>query len=285
MKIRVVLLLVLVVFVGGGALARLALKSDATSLHVLDVGQGDAILVRHGSADILVDGGPDSAVLRRLGEVRPFWDRRIEVVVLTHPQQDHLRGLLDVIEREKVGLVLLPRIPAESQTFQRFIALLRERNIPVRAAFAGQRLTAGDLSLRVLAPDAELLRRAKTNANIGSIVLRGNAPSFSFLLTGDIEAPTEQYLVQHAGSALDVDVLKVPHHGSKTSSTPQFLRAVSPFVSLMSVGEGNRYGHPHKAVLERYPANAFFRTDEEGTVSLHERASTLFLHCADACDH
>lgn len=258
-------------------------EERTTGMHVLDVGQGDAILLRSGSVDVLVDGGPDASVLQALGAVRPFWDRRLDVVLLTHPQEDHVRGLLDILERENVGLVLLPEIPAASATFKEFIRRLHERRIPVHAVRAGTELRHGDLRIRALAPDRTLLERARKNANHGSIVLRVDAPQFSALLTGDVEAPTEQHLVRTTGGLLDVDVLKVPHHGSKTSSTTSFLRAISPALSVMSLGKGNRYGHPHDVVVRRYTPQSLLRTDLVGTVSLIARGNRVVLRCVRSC--
>jgi competence protein ComEC len=281
MRGRFVLQLALVVFLAGGTLAS-AMRPSA-ALHILDVGQGDAMLLRQGRTDILVDGGPDSSVLTRLGDVRPFWDRTIEIVVLTHPDEDHLRGLLDVIARERVRTLLLPEIPKSTGTFRAFVTRVSAAGIPVRAARAGQRISVGDLSLRVLAPDAELLRRAQKKPNAGGVVIRGDAQQASFLLTADIEAPTEQHLLRTAPEDLDVDILKVPHHGSKTSSTAGFLRAVSPRLSAVSVGRKNRYGHPHPSVLGRYDQDRLLRTDERGTVSFSFRGDHMGLRCARAC--
>ena len=283
MKRRMVFLLLLLILVSGGTISLIVRARNAVSLHVLDVGQGDATLVRAGRVDVLVDGGPDATVLTRLGEVRPFWDRHIEVVILTHPEQDHLRGLRAVLEREHVGLVMLPEISATTETFRAFIRELTIQGTAVRAAYAGQRLTYGDLTLDVLAPDAELLKRVRRSANVGSVVLRGTTPNFAFLLTGDIEAPTEQYLVRRLPKVLAVDVLKVPHHGSKTSSTSPFLRAVRPQLSVVSVGARNRYGHPHESVLRRYAPGTLFRTDEVGTVSLRARRGVVLLRCQRGC--
>lgn len=269
-----------------GALLFAHARGTETALHILDVGQGDAMLVRHGSVDILIDGGPDATLLERLGEVRPFWDRRVDIVVLTHPQQDHLRGLLDVIEREKVGLVLLPRLAATSATFRRFVELLHARQVPVRAAARGQTIRYKDLSLTVLAPDATLRARAERNLNMGSVVVRVGTPSFRALLTGDIEAPTEQYLRNlRPASLLHAEVLKVPHHGSKTSSASSFLRAVHPQLAVISVGKGNRYGHPHPSILARYRGTPVLRTDVSGTISVTSRgaAHSVRLRCSRGC--
>lgn len=270
-------------------------QSDA-ALHILDVGQGDAILLRAGSADILVDGGPDASVLRQLGAARPVWDRHIEILVLTHPQQDHLAGLLPLLERESIGLVLLPRVPAASDLFRAFVEGVLARDIPVRFADSGQRVQAQDLTITVLAPSPRALALALKNPNHGSIVLRVDVGgSFSALLTGDIERGAEHLLVQDWGvariverssgeagqwkHALDTDVLKVPHHGSKTSTSVRLLRAVNPSLAVVSVGLGNRYGHPHADVFTRLSGVPVLRTDAHGTVSLVARGGRTALLC------
>lgn len=255
-------------------------------LHILDVGQGDAILLRSGSVDVLVDAGPDATVVRRLGEVRPAWDRRIEVAVLTHPQADHLSGFLPVLEREHVDLLLLPAIPAESVVYRAFIEAAIANNVRVQFARAGQRITVGQISLTVLSPDSEALRRAAENPNNGSVVLAVETTAgFSALLTGDIERVAEQHLMRQWGSAaLDVDVLKVPHHGSRTSTSLQLLQAVRPSLAIMSVGAGNRFGHPHPAIVARLTGVPLLRTDEHGTVSLIARPQgDPLLSCTRSC--
>lgn len=258
-------------------------QSDA-ALHILDVGQGDAILLRAGSADILVDGGPDASVLRRLGEIRPAWDKRIDVLVLTHPQQDHLAGFLPILEREQVGLLLLPRIAADNDLFRAFVESVLEKGIPVRFAAVGQRMTAGELTLTVLGPSAPAQVLAKQNANNGAVVLRVDfSHGFRALLTGDIERAAEHLLVQQWDQELDVDVLKVAHHGSKTSTTVRLLKASSPSLAVVSSGAGNRFGHPHEAVLARLRAIPLLRTDERGTVSFMVLNGHLELSCSKPC--
>lgn len=301
MRASLLILLGLLVLAGGGATLLHERSHPAAALHLLDVGQGDAILLQSGSTDVLVDGGPDAAVLRRLGDVRPAWDRRLEVVVLTHPQQDHLAGLLPALERERVGLLLLPRLAAESGLFRAFVADLLARGMPVRFAVAGQRITAGELTITVLGPNPRTLALGRQNPNNGAVVLRvdaGNVPlrrarlpggqgfagqAFSALLTGDIERAAEHELVRQWGSALDTDVLKVAHHGSKTSTTVRLLRAATPSLALISVGPGNRYGHPHASVLGRLRDVPVLRTDAHGTVSIAARGGRTVLVCARGC--
>lgn len=234
----------------------------------MDVGQGDAILLQQGTVQVLIDGGPDMSVLRQLGAEMPWFDRRIEVVVLTHPQQDHLAGLLHVLERYEVGLVLLPRAAHTSQLQASWLQLLLERSVPYRFAWAGQRLATGDLSLQFLwpSPTEAAGAAAKADINNASVVTRADYRGLTFLLTGDAEARTERLLAEESRNLLDVDVLKVGHHGSNSSTHPALLAAATPAAAVVSVGTDNRFGHPHPAVLERLSNVPLWRTEQHGSV-------------------
>lgn len=234
----------------------------------LDVGQGDAILLQSGTQQILIDGGPDATVLQRLGEELPWFDRRIEVVVATHPDQDHIAGLVHVVERYEVGLVVLPKVSHTSQLQAAWLEHIQQavanKGTQYRFANAGQRLQLKGLNLDVLHPAlGENFDRKTNNA---SVSVRGDFHQLSFLLTGDAEALVEQQLVARYGSRLDVNVVKAGHHGSKTSTSQALLDATSPAAVVISAGRNNQYGHPHPDVLERLTPYHIFRTDEQGSV-------------------
>lgn len=230
----------------------------------LDVGQGDAILLQDKTAQVLIDGGPGMAVLKELAREMPWFDRRLEVVINTHPDKDHLEGLLHVLERYDVGLVLLPEVAHTSQLYGEWIRQLAERQVPYRFGHEGQRITAGDIKIDILGPKAteDIVRTKKTNN--ASVLTRINYSEMSFLLTGDAEKSVENELAR-AGAHLDVDVLKAGHHGSNTSTHAAILSAASPGAVVISVGE-NSYGHPHSDVLERLTPYQVWRTDEHGAV-------------------
>jgi competence protein ComEC len=246
-------------------------------LHVLalDVGQGDAILaVAPTGETLLVDGGPDpDLVLRRLGEELPFWQRRIDVMVLTHPHEDHVAGLVPVLERYDVRVVLDSGREYANPSYGRFLALAAAEGPQVyRLARAGQRLALGAATLEVLYPsqaDAEA-PLPEDDVNNASVVTLLRSDGFTALLEGDAEAPVETTLLErHA--VPDVDLLKVGHHGSESSSTPAFLAAARPEIALISCGVDNEYGHPHRATLQHLaelPGLVVRRTDLEGTVQV-----------------
>jgi competence protein ComEC len=245
------------------------IKQPEDKVVFLDVGQGDAILFQSGSKQVLVDGGPGMDVLRRLGEEMPWFDRRIEVVVLTHPQSDHMEGLLHVIERYDVGMVLLPRVMSSTQMQKVWLEKIIEKDIPYRFAWSGQELLVGDLKLSVLNPfdveEAEVATRA--NVNNASVVMRADFKEMSFLLTGDMEKRVEKLVIEEVDNeVLDTDVLKVGHHGSKSSSREELIEVVSPQLAVISVGGDNKYGHPHEDVLNRLVDIPVMRTDEIGSV-------------------
>lgn len=235
----------------------------------LDVGQGDSILIQKGTQQVLIDGGPGMTVLRRLGEELPLFDRTIDVVILTHPQQDHMEGLVHVLERYQVGLVLFPREPYDSQLMQTWLQELTERAVPYRFSQAGQRLQLDGVHIAILAPFTDAAGEAliKRNINEASTTTRVDFAGLSFLMSGDAEAGAEKMLVERTDpSLLNVTVLKAGHHGSKTSTTAELLKATSPSAVVISVGKNNRYGHPHPTVLERLKDYYVWRTDQGGSV-------------------
>jgi len=235
----------------------------------LDVGQGDSILLQNGTAQVLVDGGPDRKVLEQLGEEMPWFDRSIEVVILTHPEADHITGLLHVLDKYNVGLVLLPEVAHSSGLQEKWLDMIVERGVPVRLAKAGQKLTVDDVYFRILGPlfteGAGLA--AKASLNNASVVARVDYGQLSFLLTGDIERRVENMLVQNTDSGLlDVDILKAGHHGSNTSTYEYIISGATPQAAVISVGADNKFGHPHPDVLKRLGEIPIWRTDQEGSI-------------------
>lgn len=251
----------------------------------LDIGQGDSILFQRGTQQVLVDGGAGAAVLARLAEEMPWFDKRVDVIVSTHPDKDHLEGLLQVLRRYEVGLVMLPAVPHTSQLQESWINELEkqldERGVKVQIATRGQRLVLDQLSFHVLSPWPELIAALHGETNNGSVVMRADYGDLSVLLTGDAEFSTEQQLVAQDPGNLQVDILKVGHHGSKGSSGAEFLKAVSPRLAAISVGKNNAYGHPTSETLARLTGMPVVRTDESGSVRLTAVNGKWLLSCTD----
>jgi len=239
-------------------------------LHVafLDVGQGDAILVTTPDGrQLLIDGGPSATDLNwRLGQQMPFWDRTLEMVVNTHPDSDHLGGMVSLLDRYRVEQALVSDMAVTSQLYREWEKELAEAALPPTIGQAGTELDlGGGVIATVLNPGPACA--GIDDPNDHSVVLRLEFGEISFLLTGDIEAAVEQKLVA-SGVPLEATVLKSPHHGSRTSSTDAFLEAVDPQLVVISVGAENSFGHPSPEVMERYAAYRLpvLRTDERGTI-------------------
>lgn len=247
---------------------------------VLDVGQGDSILIESpGGRDVLVDGGPGGAVLRGLGGELSWRDRSIELVVLTHPQADHLTGLLDVLARYDVRRVLAGPGVQQTAAYRAWLAATRAEGVPVETGRQGMSVDLGNgARLDVLGPDEAMVADAQLNNT--ALVLRLTWGDVSFLLTSDIGEKAERALLSD-GVNLRSTVLKVAHHGSKTSTTRPFLDAVLPSVAVVSSGKDNPFGHPAPEVRARLARYAtVYNTAESGAVHFETDGHRLWVSSA-----
>jgi len=278
-------LLVVAILVSVGAAT---MPDDELHVSFLDIGQGDAILIQKGNQQVLVDGGPSpQALALELGDRMPFWDRTIELVVLTHPHADHLTGLVEVLQRYQVERVLSPDLDYESSLYGEWQELIDEKEIPRTPAQAGQKIDLGDgVIIEVLNPQAPLLAGTGSDINNNSVVLHITMGKASFLLTADIEQEAEFKLIV-LGADLTSTVLKVGHSGSRTSTTPEFLAAANPRVAVISVGD-NPFGHPSNEVVGRLEvklgADNIFRTDEQGTIEFITDGEKLWVRAGEVRD-
>ena len=255
-------------------LAASAPDSGRLTVTFLDVGQGDAILIEGPDGHrVLVDGGPSGETISAaLGRRLPFYDRRLDMVVLTHPQQDHLGGLPQVLERYSVRSVLANPLAADSAAYRAWSDALVAHGISPVSSARGQVIDLGHgatISVISASSDAQAI-------NDSSLVLRLTMGDISFLLTGDITEAGEAAIVR-TGTDLRTTVLKVAHHGSSTSTSTQLLGRAKPLVDVISVGADNRYGHPVAQVLERLEGDLIQRTDESGDVTLSTDGHSLWL--------
>ncbi len=251
-------------------------------LVLLDVGQGDAILLRTPDGkQVLVDGGPDPQVLlTRVGRFMPPWDRTLDLIVLTHPDADHLGGLPELLTRYRTELILDPGLPPTTALSRTWDQVRNGGGTRLVRATRGQVVDLGHgVRLDVLWPPPGTTGDPEENNS--SVVLRVRYGRFCALLTGDIEAEAERRLVT-AGRLGPCAVLKVAHHGSATSTTPALLEALRPSVALISVGAQNPFGHPDETVLERLRAAGVrvYRTDTQGTVELISDGTRLWVRTA-----
>ena len=244
---------------------------DKLHLVFCDVGQGDAILVKYKHHQMLVDGGGDNSVLSCLGRSLPFWDRKLELMVLSHGESDHITGLVEVLRRYQVEQIVSNGLGMQTAGFKAFEQQAREIGQTIKAVRQGDRVKMGPIDLEVLWP-AEIVMVNEFNqpesVNEHSVVMLGRYGRFEFLLTGDIGVREEEVL-RLTNKLEEVEVLKVGHHGSKTSSDEKFLQLVKPELAVISVGE-NRFGHPNEEVLERLTAAGarIKRTDQQGEIEV-----------------
>ena len=258
----------------GLTLAAANRPDERARLTVLDVGQGDAILVEGGRGGrLLVDGGPDPGRLIVALDARlPPWDRRLDLVVLSHPHEDHVAGLALLLERYRVGRLFEPGMRGPGPGYEAFRARLTASGRQVDRLATGDHFTLDQIDVRVLWPDRGTVPDQPTDAGTGinnvSIVLLGEVGGRRFLLTGDIEQGVDPVLV--ARGLPRVELLKVAHHGSRTATTSAFLDAVRPSTAIISVGTGNPYGHPSPATIRRLEAHRarVWRTDRDGSVEV-----------------
>jgi len=244
-----------------------------------DVGQGDSIFIETPQGhQILIDGGPGQKVLTKLSKVMPFWDKSIDLVVLTHPDYDHLSGLVSALQRYQVDNIIWNGQESASKTFTDWQeAVLRGS----AREFIGQRglvIKAGKARFVTLWPDESSVNQLQGGSNDGSIVLLLNYGLNKFLFTGDITSKSEKALVSRDIALLKADVLKVAHHGSKYSTSKEFLAAVSPQAAIISCGVNNFYGHPHEEVLSNLWESAIkvLRTDQKGDIIITSNGSDFY---------
>lgn len=245
-------------------------REGVLTFAMLDIGQGDALFIEGPTGiQVLVDAGPNTgAVLRELPKVMWFGDRTLDAVIETHPDADHMGGLIDVFDRYKVGAFITPGIIKPNTTTDALDARVDKEHALIFVARRGMVIDlGGGAYIEVLYPDVDV-SGWENKTNDGSIVARLVYGETSVLLTGDAPFETEDRLLAIASSSLSADILKVGHHGSKSSTGDKFLQAVHPQMALVSVGAKNTYGHPAPAVLDRLAGAAvpFMRTDEDGTI-------------------
>ncbi|PIR73863.1 MAG: hypothetical protein COU40_00190 [Candidatus Moranbacteria bacterium CG10_big_fil_rev_8_21_14_0_10_35_21] len=275
-----VFLLVLALLVGG--IIFFYQKNQALEVIILDVGQGDAILISEGSNQILIDGGTSGKkLLEKLGEYIPFWDRQIEGIITTHPDQDHIGGLIDAFQTYKIKTIFKTEARSSSLVFSALEKAI-EKEKPARNAFGkaeagGMEIVEAKKGVKIKFPSgaeidiqypfASLNKLNEKDSNAGSVVAKLIFGENSFLFTGDLPSTQEAELIKNK-VALKANILKVGHHGSKYSTSQEFLNEVKPEEAIISVGKNNRYGHPTPEVLERLKniGAQIFRTDETGDI-------------------
>lgn len=235
-----------------------------TKIVFCNVGQGDAAYIRiENKIDVLIDAGPDKSVLSCLGKYMPFWDRKIELAFLSHPNNDHYNGYFFINDRYKIDKFITVNSSIVSKTYKKLLSKISDKNIPVLFKVTGDKIKVEDGQFIFYWPPIGF---TSSNDNDFSQILLFQENGFRLLFTGDA-SPFVLGRLSH-GSLEKVDILKVPHHGSKNGLTKKFLDLADPKMVVISVGKNNSYGHPHKLVLDMLKAKNINirRTDVEGDV-------------------
>ncbi len=257
------------------------ISSNELRIDFLDVGQGDAIFITApGGQQVLVDGGPGQSVLRELGKVMPFYDRSIDMVVLTHPDADHIGGLPEVVSRFSVGYIVAPEIESDNHIDDALWRVAKRKDVARALGVEGFVVIIDPVAgvyLEVLGPRKDV---EYADINDHSVVMRLVYGSTSFLLMGDASKERERELVNRYAGTLATDVLKVGHHGSNTSTSDIFVSAVSPDWAVISAGSGNRYGHPHSEVISTLEAQGVdvLETSVRGRVRFSSDGERVVQH-------
>lgn len=237
--------------------------SSPLKVHFIDVGQADSILIQNGSNIMLIDAGNNSDDQAIVDYIKKLNITKFDYVIGTHPHEDHIGGLDTVINNFKVDKIMMPKVSHNTKTFEDVLLAIKNKDLKVTTPITGADFELGDAKFTILAPNSD----SYDNLNDYSVVLKLIHGNNSFLFTGDAEKISEDEVLRKYKDQLKSDVLKVGHHGSTTSSSPAFIKAVSPKHSIISVGKDNSYGHPDNIVLNRLKTyGEIYRTDQDGTI-------------------
>ncbi len=246
-------------------------NSDKLRVSFFNVGQGDSIFIQTtDKKDILIDGGPDKAVIEKLGKAMPFWDKTIDLIIITHPHSDHISGLIEVIKRYKIKKIFYTGVSYNSETYAELLRQIERNKIELIEINKRQELVLSEnLKLKILFPNECLREKNIENLNNTSMVVKLIYNENSFLFAADAEHDVEQILLENK-TDIKADILKVGHQGASDSSSLKFLQKVNPQIAIISVGENNKFGHPSLRVIRRLEklGAKTFRSDQNGDIKI-----------------
>jgi competence protein ComEC len=252
-------------------------KANELIVHYLDVGQGDSEILQCGNQTMLIDAGTNDSTNILIQDIKDLRITRFDIVIATHPHEDHIGGMEAVIKQFDIGTIYMPDVTTNTATFTAMLKEIKNKNLTPVHPTAGMVFNLGNAQCTVLAPNSATY----SDMNNYSIVVRVVFGSNSFLFTGDAEKLSEDEMLAK-GYNLQADILKIGHHGSDTATSPAFLVAVSPKYAVIEVGTGNDYGHPHTITLQKLTAAGvtIYRTDLNGTVTVASNGSNLIFSLA-----
>lgn len=247
-------------------------QSEKLKVNFLDVGQGDATLIETPTGEqILIDSGPDKSVLNELGEILPIFDRKIDVLVLSHPHADHLSGFNYILDRYEVGEVLITGVINRTPDSELFFDKVKEYKINVNILTTGDKVCLERVCLDILWPDEDEI--TKYDMNDTSMAFNVNYGEIDFVFLGDLSAEVQERIIERFN--FDAEIIKVSHHGSKTGTSRKIIEKIRPEIAVISVGENNYFHHPSNDVLNILDSLKVFRTDVNGTVTITSDGKTI----------
>lgn len=252
-------------------------KMAPLEVDFFDVGQGDSIFIQTKAGhQVLIDGGPSSVILEKLGKEMPFWDRTIDLVILSHPEKDHMLGLIEVLKRYRVENILWTGVKRDTPEYKEWALGIRDEGANVVVASAGQKIEIGEAEFLILYPLEDCFGKFLEDSNDTSMLVKLIFEKNVFLFTGDISQDAENKITD-ALIDIDSDVLKISHHGSKYSSAEEFIKKASPEIAVIESGKDNQYGHPAQEVLERLAKYGIkiLRTDQNGDIKIFSDGEIL----------
>lgn len=254
-------------------------KPEGTlEVHYIDVGQGDATLIKCGSHAMLIDGGNNNKGTTVQLYLKKQGVESLDYVIGTHPDADHIGGLDVIVYKYNCDTVIMPDYEKDTKTYQELVDVIHDKNMKITYPVVGEQYALGEAKFTIIAPNSNSYGG---NANDYSVAILLEYGKNSFLFTGDAEEASEAEMLTN-GIDISADVYKVAHHGSRSASTQEFLNAVHPKYAVISCGEGNSYGHPHAEVLNRLRSMGVevFRTDEQGSIIASSDGENINWNCS-----
>lgn len=250
-------------------------SSQALKVTFLDVGQADCTVIQYGNSYLIIDAGGNATASSLVSTLKKMGISRFDYLIGTHPHEDHIGGLDAVINNFAIGTIYMPRVSNNTRTFEDVLLAIKNNGLTVTTPVPGSSFILGDaVQCTILAPNGQNY----PDLNSYSIVLKASFNSRAFIFTGDAESDSEGEMLAK-GYDLKADVLKVGHHGSTSSTSAAFLKAVSPSLAVIFVGKDNTYGHPHRETLQKLNAAGIkvYRTDLNGTITITVNGTDLMV--------
>lgn len=252
-------------------------EADFLKVHIINIGQGDSILLESSTDTILIDGGNKGKGDEVIDYLKENGISKLSAVVSTHPDADHVGGLADIINSMTVEAVYAPRVTHTTEAYKEFLLAVKAQSLKIKVAKNGVIIpsTASDLTMEFIGPTKQY---SASDLNNWSAVLQVTHGENKFLFTGDAETPAENDMI-NAGILEDIDVLKVSHHGAKEATNANFLAVVKPEIAAISVGKGNRYDHPTASALQRLKkvGATVYRTDQNGNIIFNSDGKDIIV--------